>query len=227
MKKGRPETIPGILKLIHRERDRLRHRGDVQNPQSSPNEAHTDVDVILLSGGLGSSEYIKYKIEESLVDGRNGETASVPKVCTISEPQNCICRGLLEDRIFGLWRAGKSNGSYGILQKERYTRWKWRHFIAKLRKQVVGYGNQRYVEQVTWLICKVRQSVAGLFRYFADRKKDDAKPASLPVHRHTFDADPQQCVVEVVVSPDPKPSRYTRRGMRPPKNPVFVGQNMC
>lgn len=158
MKRGRPETVPGIIKLIHRERDRLRHRGDLQNSPTSSKETYADIDVILLSGGLGSSDYIKYKIEESLRDGVNGVTASMPKVCTLTEPQNCICRGLLEDRMLGLWRAGKCNGSYGLLEKEPYRRTKPKHMLARLSKHLSVNGDKKFVEQVKWLIRKVRES---------------------------------------------------------------------
>lgn len=158
MRKGRPETVPGIIKLIHRERDRLRHRGDVQGSENSSKHASTDVNVILLSGGLGSSEYIKYKIGESLRGGLDETTASVPEIHTLTEPQKCICRGLLEDRLLGIWRAGKCNGSYGILQRQPYRRINPKHFIAKLGNHLIGHGDKRYVEQVAWLIRKVRKS---------------------------------------------------------------------
>lgn len=158
MKRGRPETVPGIIKLIHRERDRLRHRGDVYSSQTSTSQANVDIDVILLSGGLGSSEYVKHKIEESLIDAQNGASTSIPKIFTLTEPQKCICRGLLEDRTLGIWRAGKSNGSYGLLEKQRYRRMKPKHMFAKFSKHIVGTGDKKFVEHVKWLIRKVRES---------------------------------------------------------------------
>jgi hypothetical protein len=150
MRKGRPENIPGLQKLVHRARDQLLHRGDDKGSRT------TDVDVILLSGGLGSSEYVKCKIEEYLLSELNdGTTVSLPKVHIVTEPQMCICRGLLENRLLAIWRAAKSNGSYGILLRKPYKRLKPRHFLAKLGNHVYIRGGNRYVEQVTWLTIKV------------------------------------------------------------------------
>ncbi|KAJ0116802.1 hypothetical protein J7T55_009953 [Diaporthe amygdali] len=83
--KGRPETLPGMIKLINRHRDQLLHRGDRQGSDSS---TATDINLILLSGGLGSSAYIKYKIEEFLSKSPGaGSGVSVPKVHTLTHPQ--------------------------------------------------------------------------------------------------------------------------------------------
>lgn len=154
MIKGRPETIPGMNKLIHRARDQLLHRGDIQGSGSS---TAADVNLILLSGGLGSSPYIKYKIEEFLANSPGvGSGASVPKVHTLTYPQMCVCRGLIEDRALKIWRAARCNGSYGILQKKPYKSWKLKHFLAKYGNHVQTNQGGRYVEQVKWLVKKVR-----------------------------------------------------------------------
>lgn len=155
MVKGRPQTAVGLNKLIHRARDQLIHRGDTLASEGS---TPADVDVILLSGGLGSSEYIKYKIEEFLAnDIGTGSGASIPRVHTLSRPQMCVCRGLIENRVLGIWRAAKCNGSYGILQRKPYKSWKPRHQLAKHANHLHDIEGRRYVEQVTWLIKKVGQ----------------------------------------------------------------------
>jgi hypothetical protein len=151
MKKGRPENIPGLKKLVHRARDQLTHRGDDKGSRN------TDIDVILLSGGLGSSEYIKSKVEEYLKNEfDDGTTSTVPKVHVVTEPQMCICRGLLENRLLEIWRAGKNNGSYGVVQSRRYSRLNPLHLIAKLGNHVYSRGGNRYIKQVRWLIFKVK-----------------------------------------------------------------------
>lgn len=154
MIKGRPETLPGMNRLIHRARDQLRHRGDKHGPEGSH---AADVDLILLSGGLGSSEYIKYKIEESLANGPGAGTGvSTPRVHTLTHPQMCVCRGLLENRLLGIWRAASCNGSYGILQRKPYKSWKPSHRLAKHGNHLHNSEGKRYVEQVCWLVKKVK-----------------------------------------------------------------------
>lgn len=162
MVKGRPEVVPGIVKLIRRARDQLLHRGDGSDATGGSSSALADVDVILLSGGLGSSEYVKAKIHDSLSAGPEGMAAHMPQVHTLTEPQMCVCRGLLENRKFSIWRAGKCNGSYGILQREPYRPWGLRsttstHWKARVSGLVKNHEGNRYIEDVKWLIKKVRR----------------------------------------------------------------------
>lgn len=211
MIKGRPETLPGMIKLIHRHRDQLMHRGDRQSSESS---TATDINLVLLSGGLGSSAYIKYKIEEFLANGpETGSGASVPKVHTLTRPQMCVCRGLLENRVLGIWRAARCNGSYGILQRKPYKLWKPRHFLAKHGNHLHNSEGRRYVEQVSWLVKKVR-NLYSLLPRFTDMKQNQPRPSEPPTLLHTFEIGAQNLLVEFVVSNEAKPSRFPSRGMR-------------
>lgn len=212
MVNGRPQTAVGLNKLIYRARDQLIHRGDTATPEGS---TAADVDLILLSGGLGSSEYIKYKIEEFLANNPGtGSGAFVPRVHTLSRPQMCVCQGLIENRVLSIWRAGKCNGSYGVLQRKVYKSWKWTHQLAKHGNHLHNTEGRRYVEQVIWLIKKAGE-VHNLLccSYFAHIKQNQPKPIDPPSFRYTFEPGSPNLMIEFVVSNEARPSRFPSRGM--------------
>lgn len=208
---GRPETRPGLIKLIYRARDQLMNRGVGHGSSSSAAE---DINLIILSGGLGSSEYIKEKIEEYLANRPAAENGTaIPKVQTLSHPQMCVCRGLIENRVLGIWRASKCNGSYGILQRVPYKRLNPRHQLAKYSNHLHKTEGKRYVEQISWLVKKVG-NVHLLLPHFTHIKKDEPKPNEPIRLRHTFEPGSPKLLVEFVVSHESRPSRFPNRGMK-------------
>lgn len=215
---GRPETRPGLFKLIYRARDQLINRGVGHGSSSSAAE---DINLIILSGGLGSSEYIKDKIEEHLANRPAAENrTAIPKVQTLSHPQMCVCRGLIENRVLGIWRASKCNGSYGILQRVPYKRLNPRHQLAKYSNHLHKTEGKRYVEQISWLVKKVG-NVHLLLPHFTHIKKDDPKPNEPIRLRHTFEPGSPELLVEFVVSHESRPSRFPKRGMMKPKRSQY------
>ncbi|KXH65946.1 hypothetical protein CSAL01_11570 [Colletotrichum salicis] len=139
IRKGRPETLPGLKKLIQRARDELRYRGNNHGGSRSPNNATDDVSVILMSGGLGRSEYITQRITEYLSQ-QEDTIGPAPEVRIIGEPQLCRC-----------------NGNYGILEYKPYKKFYPTHFIANQANHVKKIGGSRFKEEVKWLIQKASE----------------------------------------------------------------------
>lgn len=91
----------------------------------------------------------------SLSDKQN-PNAFQPLVRTLVEPQSCVCRGLLENRLFEMFRARKCNANYGVLQDKALTLWKPMHLVAKVANQYRDIGGKRYMRRVEWLVEEVR-----------------------------------------------------------------------
>ncbi|GKT52234.1 uncharacterized protein ColSpa_12415 [Colletotrichum spaethianum] len=157
VRKGRPETLPGLNKLIQRARDELRYRGNNHGGSRSPNNDPDDVSVILMSGGLGRSEYITQRITEYL-SYQEDTLGPVPEVRIIGEPQLCVCKGLLKNRLYTIFRTQRCNGNYGILEYKPYKKFYPTHFIANQANHVKKIGGSRYKEEVKWLIQKSRKT---------------------------------------------------------------------
>lgn len=113
-----------------------------------------DVDIILLAGGLGQSSYLRDRVEMSLEDEQSSD-APTPRVRTMSNPQLCVSKGLLENRLFEIFRAQKCNANYGVLQDKALKLWKPLHLVAKAANQYRNIGGKRYMRQVEWLVEKV------------------------------------------------------------------------
>ncbi|KAK8026502.1 Hsp70 family chaperone [Apiospora marii] len=119
---GHRNTLPGINMLIQRARTQIR---DQQRTSS------IDVDIILLSGGLGQSRYLKHRVEQALEKDQDAGTQP-PRVVTMDEPQLCVCKGLLYNRKREIFRGQRCNGNYGILQLTKFNRFNLRHRIGSL-----------------------------------------------------------------------------------------------
>lgn len=150
---GRPETLPGLQKLIQRARDELLYRGNSHGSSWSSNNATDDISVILMSGGLGRSEYITQRITEYL---SSQQDTFVPEVRIVDDPQLCVCKGLLKNSLYVIFCTQKCNGNYGILEYNPYKRFSLKHRVAKGGNHVKEIGGSRYVEEVKWLVHKVR-----------------------------------------------------------------------
>lgn len=143
---GRQDTSIGINKLIYRARDQLH----IQDRGAS-----SDIDIILLSGGLGTSPYLKHRVEQDLAaDPSRG--AKVPRVVVAPHPQLGVSRGLVHNRMWKLFSAQKCNGNYGILQLTKFKPWSRKHIFARLANQISRVGDKTFVNEIKWLIEKVR-----------------------------------------------------------------------
>lgn len=72
--------------------------------------ASSGIDIILLSGGLGQSAYLKYRVEQDLAaDQSHG--AKVARVIVAPDSQLCVSRGPVHNRMWELFSAQKCNGN--------------------------------------------------------------------------------------------------------------------
>ncbi|KAF2996329.1 hypothetical protein E8E14_002810 [Neopestalotiopsis sp. 37M] len=196
VKNGRPKTEAGIAKLVHRTRDHMIHQGMKGAPGSGSHGGKglvKDVDIILLAGGLGQSSYLRDRIQLSLEDEQN-PGASTPFVRTTRESQLCVSKGLLENRRFERFRARKCNANYGVLQDKALKLWKPLDLVATVANQYRDIGGKRYMRQVEWLV-----------------EKGKAIPDETPMCTHVFEGG-EQYIVEIVVSHDSEPQRFTKPG---------------
>ncbi|KAK6837936.1 hypothetical protein PG987_006217 [Apiospora arundinis] len=177
---GHRETLPGINKLIRRARN------DIHSQERSP---VSGIDIILLSGGVGQSPYLKHRVEEALVKDQDVSTQT-PRVVTMAKPQLSVCRGLLYNRMGEIFMTQKCNGNYGILQLTKFNRLNVRHYFAKGANQTTRVGDRTFVNDVEWLVKK-----------------------NPPKYRYTFENEGNM-VVNIVVSEDDKPKDFSNPGKK-------------
>lgn len=156
IRNGRPETLPGLRKLIERARGELQYRGNSHGSSKFSSNIANDVSVILMSGGLGQSKYITQRIRESL-SYQDDMFDQTPEVRIIAEPQLCVCKGLLKNRLHVIFRTQKCNANYGILEYKPYKMFSMTSFIASQGNHVRDIGGSKYTEGVRWLIRKACQ----------------------------------------------------------------------
>jgi hypothetical protein len=155
---GRTRTEAGIAKLIHRTRDHVIHQatdGGAGIASHGSRNMAKDVDIVLLAGGLGQSSYLKDKVKMSFTN-KQDSNAFQPLVRALEEPQLCVCKGLLENKLFEMFRARKCNANYGVLQDKALKLWKPMHLVAKVANQCRDIGGKRYMQRVEWLVEMVR-----------------------------------------------------------------------
>ncbi|KAK8115582.1 HSP70 family protein [Apiospora sp. TS-2023a] len=181
---GHRETLPGINKLIHSARKQIR---DQQRTPAS------DIDIILLSGGLGQSKYLKHRVEQALEKDQDVGTQT-PRVVTMDEPRLSVCKGLLHNRMGEIFMAQKCNGNYGILQLTKFNTLNPRHYVAKVANQTTKLGNKTFVNDMKWLVMK-----------------GDTIPKAPPKYLYTFEQEGDK-VVNIVVSADDKPKNFSNSG---------------
>lgn len=203
---GHRNTLPGISKLIQHARTQLR---DQQRTSAS------DIDIILLSGGLGQSQYLKHRVEDALEKNQDVGTQT-PRVVIIDEPQLCVCKGLLHNRMREIFMTQKCNGNYGILQLTKFSRFNLRHRIAKVANQTTTLGNKTFVNDMNWLVIKVRgpPGVTNATPHAeAEILQGDKIPEVPPKFLYTFEQEEAK-VVNIVVSADDTPRNFSNSGKR-------------
>ncbi|KAI9777758.1 MAG: hypothetical protein M1839_008553 [Geoglossum umbratile] len=125
---------------------------------------------IILSGGLGSSKYVKLRMKS-----RYG--TSERKILTSEKPEVAVCRGLVADRVhrFNHRRSivpPLCEASYGILVNERFS---GRAHIGQHSIQDPISGKMLAMDQIRWLI----------------RKGDDVSTDEPVKHTFSRTADPE------------------------------------
>lgn len=114
---------------------------------------------MILSGGLGSSTYVRDRLQQDLLTTRH---PSAPRVQIIQapDPQLVVVKGLLLDRMQRLDTGNmsvlvtrKARASYGVLCKTKYN--PAIHFNEDLQKDAID-GEMYAMGQIDWLIKKVK-----------------------------------------------------------------------
>jgi hypothetical protein len=115
---------------------------------------------LILSGGLGNSAYVQSKLETRYAFGLSTfACARTVQVHVAPEPQLCVCRGLVQDRIRRLssgvgvlgWRC--SRASYGTICKMPYEAGNQSHAGRQITKD--PYTGKLYlINAIEWFIYK-------------------------------------------------------------------------
>lgn len=112
---------------------------------------------LILSGGLGSSAYVRDCLQEDLA-AKPHPNAEQIKIISAADPQLVVVKGLLLDRLQRLdsgtkpvLATRKARASYGVMCKMRYN--PDVHFQQELKKDPLD-GQTYAMSQIDWLIKK-------------------------------------------------------------------------
>ncbi|KAK5654474.1 hypothetical protein OQA88_7102 [Cercophora sp. LCS_1] len=120
-------------------------------------DGYGGVKYIILSGGLGSSEYILKRLQQH-VETSERKSLSGTRVQMCAEPQLVVIKGLLLDHTSSILRTRIARASYGVVTSERYSPKK--HFN---QNQIVDIWDDKvYVpEQIKWIVKRGDKIVSG------------------------------------------------------------------
>ncbi|KAF4979510.1 hypothetical protein FZEAL_4278 [Fusarium zealandicum] len=140
------DHVVAIIRRIEERLDWLAEKG------------HTEqVEYMILSGGLGSSAYVRDRLQRHLTDLRHPNARNIAVVPS-QEPQLVVVRGILENKrqvelgskpVLGTWIA---RASYGVKVQEVYS--PARHFDEDVRDDPWDSSVKWAVNQIQWLIRK-------------------------------------------------------------------------
>lgn len=113
---------------------------------------------MILSGGLGSSEYVRDAIGARFTNNPHPSAIGVAVVDCV-DPQLAVVRGLLHDQQ-QRWETGSvpvlstriARASYGVIVKQVYS--PEMHFSEDLQDDPYEPGKKWAMNQIQWLICK-------------------------------------------------------------------------
>lgn len=122
---------------------------------------------MILSGGLGSSAYVRDCLQEDL-ETRPHPNAAEIKIISATDPQLVVVKGLLLDRLQKLESGSKpvlatrkARASYGVMCKIKYN--PEIHFQEELKKDPLD-GETYAMSQIDWLIKKVSSPLMVAYR---------------------------------------------------------------
>ncbi|KAK3994857.1 hypothetical protein QBC44DRAFT_35101 [Cladorrhinum sp. PSN332] len=140
--------VEGIVKRIVEELDWLRDQGHPQHVQH-----------MVLSGGLGSSAYVRERLQQRFLSFPHPNASNVA-VIPCNDPQLVVVRGLLLDRQ-QKWQTGGvasvlatriARASYGVVVQEIYS--PAHHFNEDIVTDPFDSSQKWAVNQIQWLIRK-------------------------------------------------------------------------
>lgn len=116
---------------------------------------------MVLAGGLGSSEYVRHKLEEHLKQLCHPNASKVA-VMQCRDPQLVVARGLLTDRQqkaqnanTGVLTTRIARASYGVVIRDLYS--PTEHDGEDTRRDSFDSTVTWAMNQIQWLIRKVRE----------------------------------------------------------------------
>ncbi|KIV84831.1 hypothetical protein PV11_00585 [Exophiala sideris] len=118
---------------------------------------HDQVKYLVLSGGLGSSEYVKKKLEDRYIREKVNLYAPHLRIITSNHPNLAVVKGLLIDRMQKLkfdksvLRVRKCRQSLGIICDQPYDKTRVAHQRARLRADILD-GKTYATEQISWFV---------------------------------------------------------------------------
>lgn len=114
---------------------------------------------MILSGGLGSSAYVRERLQENLLTNPHPNATHI-QIISAADPQLVVVKGLLLDRLQKLDSGSKpvlvtrkARASYGMVCKTKYN--PDIHFQEELKVDPLD-GHTYAMSQIDWLIKKVR-----------------------------------------------------------------------
>ncbi|KAK1758161.1 hypothetical protein QBC47DRAFT_410878 [Echria macrotheca] len=150
-------------------------------------DGHGSVKYIILSGGLGSSEFIHQRLQEYV---QRSERSSLEgtRVQMCAEPQLVVIKGLLLEHTSSILRTRIARASYGVVIREPYST--KRHFN---QPQIVDIWDEKVyaTEQVRWIVKKGDRIVNG-------------RPLLATIRRNAGLTEPLSWIETIVVSHNPE-----------------------
>jgi len=149
-------TPNDIEKLFDGPVERVFSLIDEQLTHLNEDAAGKNVKYLILSGGLGSSEYLRQRLEERYIKQKTHENTQGMKILVAKDPQLVVCRGLVLGRVQDTYKVSVISGrccraSYGITYDIPFD--KNKH--DKSRRIKNRNDRQYYVPgKICWLIHK-------------------------------------------------------------------------
>ncbi|OTA99090.1 hypothetical protein M426DRAFT_257606 [Hypoxylon sp. CI-4A] len=118
------------------------------------------LDHIILSGGLGASEYVQKQLEARYNQQSARKILRDVTLHPSSLPQLCVCKGLLYERIHNLQYGSSSftklcsQFSFGIVKMQDFDRFNSSHKQADKEGRGKTIENKKLIEYVQWFIHK-------------------------------------------------------------------------
>ncbi|KAL2670720.1 hypothetical protein Neosp_014519 [[Neocosmospora] mangrovei] len=185
-------------------------------------------DYVLLSGGLGSSAYVKQELQKVCAKfGR--EEHKVTKVVTSDDPRLSVCRGLVHNALRGpdLFPRFPCRAAFGVvcaIPDSGSVEAKWKPILKRAKKE----GLHKDTDPVTgkevyscidWILRKVMrhdsEATVPLLTSPQDKKIDNGKTIDFPIYANFPEStSPQKRIIElgIVTSQEDNPSPFEKGG---------------
>ena len=146
--------------------DRMLKLIDEQLSRTENNHPMTQISYLVLSGGLGSSPYVRQRLRShfEVGPGSSRTNAQDTKIMTVAEPQLAVVQGLVRDRVQStsrdkvVFKQRCCRNSYGVLCLQEYDEDNPTHLGQKVTLD--SRDGKKYVEDhIEWFV-KQGQSIS-------------------------------------------------------------------